>query len=149
MAVYIARGLTLIETGVPSIFPSTWPPFFSDVPTDYWAYNAIQYCSGNGIAIGYPDGTYRPTLTVTRDQMAVYVACASAETGLGYQPTPTPPTFSDVPADNWAYPYISDVASLGLVKGYPDGTYRPTDPVTRDQMAVYVSRVFLPGEATE
>jgi hypothetical protein len=30
----------------------------------------------------------------------------------------------------------------GVVKGYDDGTYRPTEAVTRDQMAVYVARAF-------
>ncbi len=149
MAVYMARGLTLIESGVASIPLGTPPPIFSDVSTANWAYDAIQYCGDNGITYGFPDGTYRPTLTVTRDQMAVYIVNASTVSGLHYQPISAPPVFSDVPTDNWAYPYIWIAGSYGFVKGYPDGTYRPTDPVTRDQMAVYVSRVFLPGEATE
>ena len=50
--------------------------------------------------------------------------------------------FSDVPADHWAYPEIMDVYWRGIVNGYGDGTYQPAWNVTRDQMAVYLSRSF-------
>jgi hypothetical protein len=42
---------------------------------DYWAYKHIEYCKAQGIVSGYWDG-YHPADTVTRDQMAVYVARA-------------------------------------------------------------------------
>ncbi len=49
--------------------------------------------------------------------------------------TPTP-TFEDVPADHWAFIFIETVAEAGLVSGYPDGTYRPYEYVTRAELAV-------------
>jgi len=48
-------------------------------------------------------------------------------------------TFPDVPEDHWAYQYIEWLASLGIVYGYWDG-YRPDEPVTRAQMAVFIGR---------
>ena len=50
--------------------------------------------------------------------------------------------FSDVTPDFWAYDEILDVAWRGIVRGYGDGTYQPTWPVDRGQMAVYLSRTF-------
>ena len=40
-------------------------------------------------------------------------------------------TFIDVPPEHWAYPYIEAIAAAGVTAGYPDGTYRPNNPVTR------------------
>jgi PKD repeat protein len=55
-------------------------------------------------------------------------------------------SFSDVPiappdpADYWALDYILACVDAAIVAGYPDGTYRPTQPVDRAQMAVYIAR---------
>jgi len=54
--------------------PST--PSFPDVASDFWAYTRIEYCVGQGVVRGYEDGSYHPEVTVTRDQMAVYIARA-------------------------------------------------------------------------
>ncbi|MCJ7750856.1 MAG: S-layer homology domain-containing protein, partial [Armatimonadetes bacterium] len=54
----------------------TAPRLFPDVPAGYWAGTAIQACQQHDVVQGYPDGYYRPTATVTRDQMAVYIARA-------------------------------------------------------------------------
>ena len=51
-------------------------PTFPDVPDTFWAYRHIEYCVENGVVQGYDDGYYHPEITVTRDQMAVYVARA-------------------------------------------------------------------------
>ena len=48
--------------------------------------------------------------------------------------------FADVPLSHWAFDQIAACAYGGIVAGYPDGTYQPSGAVTRDQMAVYISR---------
>ena len=75
MAVYISRAAAGGDAGVPTPGGS---PTFPDVPADFWAYKYVEYCKGQGIVNGYPDGYYRPEYIVTRDQMAVYVARAFA-----------------------------------------------------------------------
>ena len=64
-----------------------------------------------------------------------------------------PRNFPDVPATGygdsgtdpyWAYKHIEYCVENGVVKGYEDGYYHPADPVTRDQMAVYIARAFQP-----
>ena len=116
---------------------------FDDIPPTHWACGQIEACAAAGIVAGYDDGTYRPTLPVTRDQMAVYISRALAG---GDEHVPTGPetaTFSDVGADHWAYKYIEYAASQGIVGGYDDGTYRPTVEVDRAQMAVFIARAIV------
>ena len=65
------------------------------------------------------------------------------QTGDAAVPEPTSgPTFTDVADDFWAYKHVEHCAAEGVAAGYDDGSYRPGGRVTRDQMAVYVTRAF-------
>ena len=57
-----------------SYVPPTTPSF-QDVPTSFWAYKYVEYCKAQGYVQGYSDG-YHPEASVTRDQMAAYIARA-------------------------------------------------------------------------
>ena len=147
MAVYISRALAGGDSNVPAI--GQYPiPSFTDVGADNWAYRYIEYAAANEVVQGYTGGDYQPNVTVTRDQMAVYIARAivtpTGEAGLvGYTPPPTP-SFPDVASSFWAYKHIEYLAEpeREVVKGYDDGKYHPEKLVTRDQMAVYIQRAF-------
>jgi hypothetical protein len=92
-----------------------------------------------GIVSGFPDGSYRPEVEVTRDQMAVYMARALCG-GDAYVPTSAHAvSFTDVPADHWAFRYVEYCYDAQVVQGYADG-YHPDETVNRAQMAVYVAR---------
>ncbi len=123
---------------------------FSDVPLGFWARSEIYRAARASIVQGYSDGTYGPSVAVTRDQMAVYIARAIAG-GDANVPDPgcTADVFTDVSCDQWARKYIQYAVSQGVVEGYPEGDYKPTQDVDRGQMAVYVarSRVAPAGEA--
>jgi hypothetical protein len=54
--------------------------------------------------------------------------------------------FGDVPVEHWAFTAIEDCLAAGVVAGYDDGHYHPEYPVTRDQMASYVSRALAGGD---
>ncbi|MCC6026465.1 MAG: S8 family serine peptidase, partial [Caldimicrobium sp.] len=60
--------------------------------------------------------------------------------------TCTPP-FSDIPCDFWAINEITWVKNRGITTGYPDGTYRPENPVKRSEMAAFIIRA-IEGEPT-
>ncbi len=51
-------------------------------------------------------------------------------------------TFSDVKANQVASGYIASAAARGIIQGYPNGTFRPNETVTRGQMAIFLSRAF-------
>jgi hypothetical protein len=143
MAVYISRAVAGGDEHVP---PGPSEPTFGDVDTDHWAFDCIEYAAENGIVQGHQDGSYRPSLTVDRGQMAVYVARSicdpTGEEGLaGYVPA-DPRNFPDVASDFWSYKHVEYCVENGVVAGYLDGLYHPEIVVTRDQMAVYVARAF-------
>ncbi|PSM46282.1 S-layer protein [Chroococcidiopsis sp. CCALA 051] len=69
-------------------------------------------------------------------------------------PEPSPAQqvkFQDVPADYWAYPFITALAERGIVRGFSGGYYKPTDPVTRAEYAAILQEAFnqLPGSDTQ
>jgi hypothetical protein len=96
---------------------------------------------------GYPGGNYQPDTVVNRGQMAVYIARAMVSpSGDAVIPDPPEgPAFTDVSAANdwsWCYQHVEYLSDEGIVQGYWDGSYRPEQSVTRDQMAVYIARAF-------
>ena len=121
---------------------------FSDVPawgygddglSPSWAYYAVQACADGGVVSGYVGGAYQPGWSVTRDQMAAYIARAVAGNDGNIPPFTGAPRFADVPANYWALKHIEYAATQGIVKGYEDG-YHPLEPVSRGQLAAYVAR---------
>lgn len=52
--------------------------------------------------------------------------------------------FSDTQG-NWAEPYIAALSSRGVITGFPDGSFRPNDPVTRAQFAAMIAKAFSPS----
>jgi Tol biopolymer transport system component len=137
MAVYMARALA--EGDVPT---GPAEATFPDVPTDHWAYDSVEYAVAESIVRGYADGSYQPEWPVTRGQMAVFIARARDWIGLDDDMTVAPALFHDVPAGFWSGTAIEVCVDNGVVQGYSDGNYRPSWPVTRDQMAVYIARAF-------
>jgi hypothetical protein len=75
----------------------------------------------------------------------VYQTLVEHYSGVCISPTPTPiPTacaiqFMDVPVGSTFYPYVRCLACLGVINGYPDGTFKPNNPVTRGQLSKIVS----------
>jgi S-layer homology domain len=81
------------------------------------------------------------------------VSSVLASTPEPAQPTPTPEpvpepvpevpiSFPDVPANYWARNFIGQLVGRGLLQGYPDGAFRPNDPVTRAELATIISKAF-------
>lgn len=107
-----------------------------------WARGSIEACAGRApmIVQGYPDGTYGPRVTVSRDQMAVFIYRAAKVAAV----TPGTATFDDVDTGHWAFTPIESLVDAGIVNGYDydgDGTpdhYDPAGAVTRAQMARFI-----------
>jgi hypothetical protein len=142
MAVFISRALT----GGVAVPTGPAEATFGDVPTDYWAYDDIEYAVANNIVSGYGDGNYHPDWAVTRGQMAVFVAHAivtpTGPDGLADYEPPDTASFLDVPTDYWCYTEVEYLAENDIVGAYPDGNYQPTWVVSRDQMAVFIANAF-------
>ena len=108
---------------------------YTDVADDYWANTAISTMTGLGIVQGRSATTFDPKAPITRAQFAAI--CARFDTGKssGEQ------TFSDI-SGHWAEEYIRQVAGLGWIKGFEDGTFRPDTYITRAQAMNMINRVL-------
>jgi DNA-binding beta-propeller fold protein YncE len=116
---------------------------FTDVPSDYWAADAIEALADAGIVSGYTDGRYGPTAPVDRGSMAVYIARALSGGDVNVPDGPEEPSFPDVATDHWAFKYIEYAVSSSIVAGYGDGEYHADWTVTRGQMSVFVARSMV------
>jgi hypothetical protein len=117
-------------------------PTFSDLDQTIHA-EAIELVAADGIAGGFPDGTFRPRNDVRRDQMATFLANA-------LRLDEVPSIFPDVPAASPHFGRIGAIADARITQGFPDGTYRPLGNVTRGQMARFLAEGFdlPPGDKT-
>ena len=139
MAVFLLKSRHGASYAPPAVGASTG---FNDVPTTYWAAAWIKQLAAEGITSGCGNGNYCPTTQVTRAQMAIFLL--RSKHGTSY----TPPAvggstgFTDVPTDYWAAAWIKQLAAEGVTAGCGTGIYCPESRVTRDQMAVFLSRTF-------
>jgi uncharacterized protein YktA (UPF0223 family) len=121
-------------------FSYSLTPHFTDVLSGHWAFKYVQKMYDEGITTGYPDGTYRPSQNVTRGQMAAFIIKALFGDSFTYTLTPY---FSDVPDSHGFFKYIQKMYDEGITTGYADGTYRPSQNVSRAQMATFIAKAFL------
>lgn len=78
-----------------------------------------------GFLGGYPDGTLQLENNITRAEF-----CSIIIRMVGKNQAPTTNSFSDVKENHWAYSVINRAAELGYLKGYEDGTFRPSNNIT-------------------
>ena len=110
---------------------------FPDLRTNYWYSESIQYIFDQGVVTGYPDGTYRPSATITRADAITMIGRA-----LDMKTDSSRHYFKDVKTDSYAAGYINKAYELGYIKGMPNGSFQPEAPIKRGDMAVIMKRVF-------
>lgn len=101
---------------------------FADVPDGYWALQPIENTGTVGLVEGYPDGSFRPDGTLSRAELATLLVRAK---GLKIPDRAARKVFNDVASDHWAAKYIEVAELEGLVKGYPDKSFRPNNKITK------------------
>ena len=99
---------------------------------------AISWAAAAGIVQGVSETRFEPGQPVTRAQMATFLNNTFA---LPSAPTDTA-SFPDVPVGSTHHSAIEAIRAAGITTGYDDGTYRPGDPVTRAEMAAFLSRAL-------
>jgi uncharacterized protein YjdB len=110
---------------------------FKDLPTGYWARDAVERLVYGDYLKGYGDGTFRPGQPVTRAEFAAMVVKVA-----GLQEASGMAVFSDVYRGEWYYSVVNACFAEGLIAGYSDGRFGPTDQVTREQAASIIARVL-------
>ena len=122
-----------------------WVADFLDVPDTHQFYAFVTTLVSNGITAGVGGGNYGVDQPTLRQQMAVFLM--KAKHGLCYTPPPcTTETFTDVPCSSGFAPWIYELVAEGVTSGCGDGTtFCPTDPVKRQQMAVFLLKASSPS----
>ncbi|MFT4187665.1 MAG: S-layer homology domain-containing protein [Aeromicrobium sp.] len=111
---------------------------FRDVSSGHVFKNEIAWLTDSGVTTGYPDGTFRPQAPVLREQMAAFLYRMAGKPTVSNLPTSSP--FADVSTGHAFYKEIVWLSSNGITTGYPDGGFRPGQPVLREQMAAFLYR---------
>lgn len=114
-------------------------PSFSDVLSDRWSYDAIEWALKAGIAYADANGNFRPADPLTRSEMAVMFVRTEKLTKMADN------AFSDIDG----HPDSSDIlkaVNAKIFNGYPDGTFRPEDSTTRNEAVAALIRYLLGRE---
>ena len=111
---------------------------FKDLTPMHWCYAKIMDFYERGYVDGYGDGTFLPDDTITR---AEYVKIVN--NFFGYpKGDPEKLEFSDVDKKEWFAPYVAEAVSRGYIEGYDDGTFKPEEPIRRQEATVILSRIL-------
>ncbi len=109
---------------------------FPDVESGRWSNKAISTLSNAGIISGYPeDGTFRPANPITRAEFASIV---SRFDSLNYNGADR---FNDI-SGHWAGGFINAASEKGWINGYPDGSFKPQNNITRAEAITLINNVL-------
>ena len=110
---------------------------YTDVPADSWFNNAISTLSNMGIIDGYADSSFRPDAPITRAEFTKIAISFFEYADYVYENT-----FTDVRSGSWYTQFIAAAVEIGLIEGYPDGTFRPDNYITRAEACTIVNRTL-------
>ena len=102
--------------------------FYTDMGPGHWAYQSIKFLTEIGVVVGYPDGTYKPDIPVTR---AEFASMAIKALGQEHANVTQDIHFNDVTPDFWAYNIIQKAVYFDLIPNAKGESFRPFDSVTR------------------
>ena len=111
---------------------------YPDLAPNHWCYKKIMEFVDKGYIDGYEDGTMRPNQTITR---AEYVKVVNNFFGFKNDGE-TDKKFSDVSDDAWYAKYVYTAVAQGYISGYEDNTFKPSNPITRQEATVILSRIL-------
>ena len=108
---------------------------FRDVAAGSWYNTYVATLNNAGVITDSSNGYFRPNKAITRAELAAMLAqFADTKSAPNY--------FTDVTANYWAANAIAVCAKLGWINGYPDGTFRPDQTVTRAEMMAMINRAL-------
>lgn len=102
---------------------------FTDVNEGDWFYDVVLYAYDNGLMTGVSATEFAPNQTTTRGMIVSMLARLEGVTSA------EDAGFADVADNDWYATAVNWAASVGVVNGYEDDTFRPNAPITREQMA--------------
>lgn len=118
---------------------------FNDVPSNYWAYEEINAVSNDQVMNGYNDGNFIPEGTVKRVDFTKMLLKAIGHDDIDVE---TQNIFKDLSDGNYGYEDVMRTKQLGLVYGYPDLKFKPSQNITKAEVSSILSHITK-GEAQD
>ena len=115
---------------------------FTDVKAGDWYNEAVMWAAGNGLFVGYPDGSFKPNKLVSRQELALILQKFLALHGIKMDEVKTW-TYNDldkIPA--WSKDAVVAMAKIALVNGQTDTMYNPESEFTREELAVMLYNII-------
>lgn len=115
---------------------------FTDVKAGDWFNEAVMWAAGNGLFVGYPDGSFKPNKLVSRQELALILQKFLALHGIKMDEVKTW-TYNDldkIPA--WSKDAVVAMAKIALVNGQTDTMYNPESEFTREELAVMLYNII-------
>ena len=113
-------------------------PYY-DVDSDDWFATTVSTLAHMGILSGYEDGSFRPNAPITRAEFAAIAARFFENTDdVAYEKG----RFTDIVGNEWYADIVQAAVDLNLIGGYPDGTMRPQNSITRAEACAIVNRTI-------
>lgn len=103
-----------------------------------WSTKFIKHLVSKGIVTGYTDGTFKPEKNITRAEFATIVCRYLESEGLMDGVNTSEVNLWDIES-NWAKDYIKKVAAKGYINGYPNGSFKPNNLITRAEVSAIVA----------
>ena len=115
---------------------------YSDI-SNHWNKEKIESWADKGYVSGYADGTFKPDQYITRAEFMTLVNKAFNFTDI------VPIDYSDVNPEAWYGNTVSRAKAAGYISGYPDGTMKPDNTISREEAASIILRLknLVPNEA--
>jgi hypothetical protein len=110
---------------------------FGDLANYQWAESSIQGIAAKGIMIGVSEGKFDPSRSVTRAEIAKMIVRAFNLEGAS-----AATSFRDVKATDWFAPYVGAAVASGITNGRSSSSFAPNEPVSRQELAVMVTRAM-------
>ncbi len=141
----LIKGLFVLSTLIMLNCPAA-NAFYTDMDQNHWAYQSIKFLTEVGVVVGYPDGTYKPDIPVTRAEFA-----SMAIKALGQEDANVTQDihFTDVKPDFWAYNIIKKAVYFDLIPDSKEADFRPYDSVTRAEAITIAVNALTTSQISE
>lgn len=126
------EGAASLEVYCRLIEENEWHNPFYDVYSGAWYYDAVRYVYENGLIAGVASDCFAPDMDTSRGQLVTMLWRMAGEPNYG-----TNSGFDDVSSSAYYARAVAWASSENIVAGFPDGSFRPNEYITREQMAAF------------
>ena len=115
-------------------------PEFDDVDSKQNFFDAIQFVKREGMVSGYSDGSFQSENLINRAEFTKIIVNTKYASEVATKLTES--CFPDVAIDAWFAPFVCLAKNKGIIAGYPDGNFKPENPVNLAEAVTIISNTF-------